>query len=71
MAAESLSTEELLRQGSESRRLTDWMLESSEISEQQTAMALLGCREASELLIRYLKERRLYLNDPVDAEEEA
>ena len=56
MAAESLSTEALLQMGSKSRRLVDWMLESSELPEQQLAMALLSSREGSETLIRYLKE---------------
>ncbi len=56
MAAESLPDEELLRHGSRSRRLVDWMLESSSLTEQQSAMALLGCRGESPELIRYLKE---------------
>lgn len=55
MAAESLSAAELLRPGSRTRRLTDWMLESSDPAELQAAMALLGSRTEA-ALIPYLKE---------------
>lgn len=55
MAAESLSAAELLKSGSRTRRLTDWILESSDPTEVQTAMALLGSRTEA-ALVPYLKE---------------
>lgn len=55
IAAESLDTEDLLRQGSRERRLADWALESSEAIERQHAMALLETAEGTELAA-YLKE---------------
>lgn len=55
MAAESLGTAELLKPGSRTRRLTDWMLESSDPTEMQTAMKLLNSR-TEEPMIRCLKE---------------
>jgi len=55
MAVESLDAAELLRQGSRTRRLLDWALESSEPLERRHAMTLLETAEG-EALIAYLKE---------------
>lgn len=55
MAAESLPVQELLQPGSRTRRLTDWMLDSSHPGEIQSAMTLLGTRNEAAIL-PYLKE---------------
>lgn len=55
-AVETLPMTELLRCGGRPRRLMDWMLESSDLRERQTAMELLREREISEEMTAYLKE---------------
>lgn len=56
MAAESLSTAELLRPGSRARRLTDWMLEGNDLLHRQSAMEMLERRSGDMALQGYLKE---------------
>lgn len=55
-AAEEQPVAELLRIASRERQLIDWMLESSDLTEQQAVMALLARGEASPALTAYLKE---------------
>ena len=55
MAAESLPMQELLRPGSQSRRMLDWFLAGSDLRERQYAMELLGSSEDA-AVIPYLKE---------------
>ena len=55
-AAEEHPVAELVRTGSRERQLVDWLLESSDLTEQRAAMALLGRDEASPEVIAYLKE---------------
>jgi len=55
MAWESLNTGELLRPGTEGRRLTDWYIASGDARERSLAMELLETAD-SQTLIPYLKE---------------
>lgn len=55
-AAESLSLQELLRPGSRTRRLTDWLLHSDDPSENQLVRACLSRSNDDGALFPYLKE---------------
>ena len=55
MACESLTTRELLRPGTRSRRLVDWFIVSLDMQERQLAMQVLEAGD-SDALIPYLKE---------------